>query len=101
MKASQILPLAMVLVPGVIANFQWHERDCEWFGSSPGCGGTGSSIGDFDDEGRELIMTTQHQDAADACERLVGYYSECREDYGNGCWTGYKRLWCYKFNPNP
>jgi hypothetical protein len=100
MKASQILPLTLWVIPGALANFPAAGgRDCEWFGGSIICGSSGASVGDRDAEGRQLVVTTEDQTRLAACY-AVGYPSglrdnPCLDQYGAGCLTGYKRLWCY------
>lgn len=69
------------------------EDSCEWFGSATDCGKTSRELGDFDDDGLELVEWTKEQSASDL--RFLNRIStSCYNDYGNGCWSGYKRLWC-------
>ncbi|KAH9212798.1 hypothetical protein DL95DRAFT_463628 [Leptodontidium sp. 2 PMI_412] len=66
-------------------------RHCEWYGEPWDCGSTSKSIGDWDDEGQQLVAWTKYV----ARSRLWGTISDdCYYDYGEGCPTGYKRLWC-------
>ncbi|KAI8596251.1 hypothetical protein EDD21DRAFT_388832 [Dissophora ornata] len=63
---------------------------CEWVGNSPGCGTTPSQLGAtevVDGETWMLVDWTKGKDA-------YHFSGDCRSEYGEGCWSGYKRLWC-------
>lgn len=98
MKVSLLFPLALWAIPSALANFEAKDgRDCAWFGTAPICGSTSHSVGDVDEEWK-LIDTTEEKTRAAACYKM-GFPSEiepnpCLDDYGEGCITGYKRLWC-------
>ncbi|CAO3648626.1 unnamed protein product [Cunninghamella echinulata] len=62
---------------------------CSWDGSSPKCGETSANIGDCYN-GSRLIAWTKEDDIITLNERI----GNCKSVYGNGCWSGYKRLWC-------
>lgn len=93
-----LLPLALCAIPGALAEFESKSgRSCTWFGTSPLCGETEHAIDDVVD-GWLLLDTTENYSRAAACYSQ-GYPSErepnpCLDDYGEGCVTGYKRLWC-------
>jgi hypothetical protein len=106
MHFNIIASVALALVPRALACQQYDNHgnlmECEWFGTSPGCGTTGSNIGDTDDQGRVLWQWTKYNDWATFCDiqadRPHNYgnsvSASCCNAYGASCWSGYKRLWC-------
>ncbi|KAE8154877.1 hypothetical protein BDV25DRAFT_135519 [Aspergillus avenaceus] len=70
-------------------------RDCEWFGTAPSCGWTNNEIGDTVD-GWTLADWTKDKSSTAFCykEQNQGSYGNCCGEYGSGCLSGYKRLWC-------
>lgn len=97
MNISQLLPLTLYALPGALASFRHSNMDCDWWGTAPFCSSSGSSVGDKDDDNRELVITTEDLTRAAACYQ-IGFQSNfnnaCLDAYGQGCITGYKRLWC-------
>ncbi|OQE15727.1 hypothetical protein PENSTE_c027G02706 [Penicillium steckii] len=86
------------LFSGVSAGCAYNQYhwDCEWRGDSPSCGTTYHELGTTDEDGWELVDWTKDASLNQIRSRL-GY---CKDSYGNGCWSGYKRLWC-KSNSSP
>ncbi|KAJ5096900.1 hypothetical protein N7456_007621 [Penicillium angulare] len=64
---------------------------CNWHGSSPDCGNDGRAVG-YTDGTWTLTATTQYKDHTDLMEAHA-ISEDCYNDYGAGCWGGYKRLW--------
>ncbi|KAI9300526.1 hypothetical protein BJ944DRAFT_253035 [Cunninghamella echinulata] len=96
MKLLFIVGSVQVLVSSVSAFY-----GCEWWGTAPSCGTSSSSIGDMDSEGRKFVASTKCQSAREVCWKMShggSEYGPCMEDYGRGCWSGYKRLWCKCYN---
>lgn len=99
MKTSVILPLAFWAASGALAWKDRWERECKWYGTAPFCGESAHSVNDKNQgTGEQLIVTTEEMNRVQACYK-VGWPSElqdnpCLDDYGSGCITGYKRLWC-------
>ncbi|CAO3635329.1 unnamed protein product [Cunninghamella echinulata] len=104
MKTFSIIVLIQLLVLSV-HSFRMFNSDCEWFGTSPSCGSSGSSLGDIDSEDRKYVASTRCQTRLAACYAAAGHssgrsYDDCVNAYGSGCWSGYKRLWCKCDNRN-
>ncbi|KAE8154879.1 hypothetical protein BDV25DRAFT_135521 [Aspergillus avenaceus] len=70
------------------------KKNCEWFGTAPACGYTNNEIGDKVD-GWTLVDWTKDKTSNAYCynEKHV-LYGTCCGEYGSGCLSGYKRLWC-------
>ena len=92
----QIFSIFALSMSGALAGCTYNGRKCFWDGSSPGCGSTSFKIGEWGHAGDELVATTEFENASEMCLRISPFSSSCCEEYGNGCWTGYKRLWCKK-----
>lgn len=69
------------------------RRECEWYGTSPSCGTSSYSINERDEQGLILKATTEW-DSAYTLRESGDISCDCWEDYGAGCLSGYKRLWC-------
>ncbi|KAH7111918.1 hypothetical protein B0J13DRAFT_569807 [Dactylonectria estremocensis] len=90
MRLINIVAFAVAFSPGALAKCKgpWGQV-CEWHGSAPFCGSSSASFGDVDSDGLTLVASSEKDDLLND---LGGY--DCTRDYGYGCWTGYKRLWC-------
>jgi hypothetical protein len=98
MHYYKLFTITAALVSGVASSCD--NGTCEWFGSAPFCGSSGANYGDKDSDGRTYIASTK--DATRSQIRDSGEISSsCFEDYGGGCITGYKRLWCKRFVSPP
>ena len=67
-------------------------KDCYWSGRGPFCGSTNSE-GDDDGTGYKVVVTTQRYGS----QQLLDYgliSGDCYDDYGEGCASGYKSLFC-------
>ncbi|KAI9155700.1 hypothetical protein HJFPF1_08289 [Paramyrothecium foliicola] len=98
MRFIAVVAVAASLVPEAIAYCVRDGRNCEWFGSSPFCGSTSSPIGGTDSDGRTLVTWTKEKDIGSLCGSGPSENPgpDCCGDYGKGCLSGYKRLWCYQ-----
>lgn len=93
----QLFSIFALSMAGALADHCFYDgRKCFWDGSSPGCGSTSFKIGEWGNNGDQLVASTEFQDRGEMCRRIERYSSSCCEEYGNGCWSGYKRLWCKK-----
>lgn len=107
MHFVSLLAIAAAIVPGAVADCRRNGKHCQWFGSSPACGSSSSKFGDIDREGRKYIASTKEFNYGQICnespdQRPDGEFDgeypgqACCDDYGAGCVSGYKRLWCYE-----
>lgn len=93
MKTLSVIVLIQLLVLSV-HSFRILNADCEWFGTSPSCGSSGSSLGDIDSANREYVASTKCQTRLAACYSAAGNtdasrsYRDCVDAYGAGCWSG-------------
>jgi hypothetical protein len=100
MRFTDIAAIAVCLLPGLsAADCIRDSQMCEWYGSWPNCGDTSANIGDVDEPtGTKLVTWTKDEDRNPLCrlasEDPLNPGSFCCSDYGAGCITGYKRLWC-------
>jgi hypothetical protein len=92
---SKILVIAVLFTAGAVASCWENRKKCEWHGTSPNCGSTNHQIGDTNEQGKVLVDWTKIKDHAVLCATHE-ISNECCNDYGNGCFVGYKRLWCEK-----
>lgn len=69
----------------------WRCYECEWDGSSPSCGETKHYLGEK--VGDKYLAAWTRDMSKDGLKALGGLGS-CSSEYGNTCWSGYKRLWC-------
>ncbi|RAH49323.1 uncharacterized protein BO95DRAFT_479560 [Aspergillus brunneoviolaceus CBS 621.78] len=92
---STILPL-LSLIEGIEACYTGDHNNCNWEGSAPACGTSPDHVGTEDAQGRTFVATTEFGTARYFCdwERGQPRGGDCCQAYGNGCWSGYKRLWC-------
>ncbi|KAB8239351.1 hypothetical protein ETB97_006968 [Aspergillus alliaceus] len=72
---------------------EYDYYGCKWVGAAPACGSTDARLGDCDKDGRQLLSTTKELSISELCKYKV-LQGQCCEEYGSGCWIGYKRLWC-------
>ncbi|KAI9240544.1 MAG: hypothetical protein BYD32DRAFT_408101 [Podila humilis] len=76
--------------------------DCAWFGSSPFCGSSDKKLSDSDEDG-QLVAWTNGVTIDGLCKTGYGYQpvmsGGCCDNYGLGCGSGYKRLFCKKTLP--
>ncbi|KAE8162395.1 hypothetical protein BDV40DRAFT_300422 [Aspergillus tamarii] len=94
--------IAMTLfASGAFSYCHYNGRKCFWDGSSPSCGSTSYKIGQTGEKGDQLVATTEFENHSAMCRRMERYSSSCCEEYGNGCWSGYKRLWCLPMGQVP
>lgn len=95
MHLSKLLIFTAAFTSGALSKCTYEGSECEWFGSAPFCGSTDANIGDKDNEGRTLEDWTKEVNIHNLCDPGWGtLYGNCCDDYGSGCWSGYKRLWC-------
>ncbi|KAL2069183.1 hypothetical protein VTL71DRAFT_15521 [Oculimacula yallundae] len=86
--------LASAFLPGVLSNCsQGYKKFCRWEGTAPSCGGSGWNVGQSDDGVRYLDVSTKDSSINDLY-RQSKVTSDCYNDYGSSCYSGYKRLWC-------
>lgn len=83
---------------------------CKWYGHAWFCGDTEHNLGDVvkpaDDYARyKLVAWTKDESIRQIRESInpPNWPGFCAGEYGKGCWTGYKRLWCRETprNENP
>lgn len=90
----KILLFTSVFASGALSKCTWQGNQCEWFGTALSCDSTDAQLGDTKD-GWTLEDWTKELSIAKICDPGYGtLYGDCCDDYGAGCWTGYKRLWC-------
>ena len=88
------LALMSLFASSALSICNYDGRSCFWDGSAPSCGSTSYKLRQTGEKGDELVATTEFESAGAMCERIKGHSTSCCEEYGGGCWSGYKRLWC-------
>ncbi|POR36399.1 Uncharacterized protein TPAR_03405 [Tolypocladium paradoxum] len=90
------LAIVASMASGVLSTCERHGQKCDWEGTSPICGSTTHLIGDKDASGRTLVTWTKYENIGSLCGggENVNPGPNCCREYGAGCVTGYKRLWC-------
>ncbi|RMJ17167.1 hypothetical protein BHE90_001913 [Fusarium euwallaceae] len=87
-----------ILARGALAGCTFHNRKCEWVGTAPFCGhhaDHGGHLGiDPPHQGWLTATDTEDENIDELYERKGSEFKECYNDYGKGCWTGYKALYC-------
>ena len=74
--------------------------ECYWQGDAPGCGSTDQTpypYGKVQSDGKILAISTKDTTIGSLCNDSPGEVvmsGDCCSNYGAGCWSGYKRLWC-------
>lgn len=98
MKPVIVATALATLVTPVVSRCSMNNRWCYWIGSAPACGSTNFKIGEIDETGKVLKAWTKDKDHALLCTHFNKDgdrpSTSCCNDYGSGCWGGYKRLWC-------
>ncbi|RAK81423.1 uncharacterized protein BO72DRAFT_524376 [Aspergillus fijiensis CBS 313.89] len=83
----------MLLATGAYSKCQMAGfNECKWWGSSPFCGSSKSAPGDTDSDGWLFVASTRTKNWDVLCREIS---ESCCRDYGDGCLSGYKRLWCH------
>ncbi|RAH42549.1 uncharacterized protein BO95DRAFT_445948 [Aspergillus brunneoviolaceus CBS 621.78] len=83
----------MLLATGAYSKCQMAGfNECKWWGSSPFCGSSRSAPGDTDSDGWLFVASTRTKNWDVLCREIS---ESCCRDYGDGCLSGYKRLWCH------
>jgi hypothetical protein len=100
MRLSTVTAFGLCLLSGLSeASCTFNGRACKWYGTPLGCGVTSSQIGNTVD-GETLISWTKELSLNTLCNGTPDRHPtdwpgvDCCSDYGAGCLTGYKRLWC-------
>lgn len=108
MLITKLIIATAAILPVAVADCTYSNRECRWFGSSPGCGSSSSNYGEVDSEGRQYVLSTRDDNIGHICQdndverpddvEYIG--ASCCDDYGVGCFSGYKRLWCFPAKGN-
>lgn len=114
---TAVLVLSSTLLSSVLASCKIADRHCKWYGESPICGETEYGLTDWDGDEQCMldplqkdsfvlvkissnhtivVEWTRYEDAREL-QGKNWISMSCLEDYGLGCATGYKRLWCSEF----
>lgn len=97
--AATALFLTSSLVAGA-CDFLDIGTDCHWEGTAPSCGTVDHAIGYYDPAGRTLVDWTRESSLEAFCAQEKNGKGNCCADYGHGCMSGYKRLWCKNYHMN-
>ncbi|KAM6535928.1 hypothetical protein FALCPG4_005453 [Fusarium falciforme] len=98
MKPVIVATALATLVTPVVSRCSMDNRWCYWIGTAPFCESTKFNIGEIDETGKVLKAWTKDKNHALLCTHFNTDgdrpSKSCCNDYGSGCWDGYKRLWC-------
>ncbi|KAM0415871.1 hypothetical protein ACHAPT_013182 [Fusarium lateritium] len=98
MKPVIVATALATLVTPVVSRCSMNNRWCYWIGEAPSCGSTEFKLEQIDETGKRLKAWTKDKNQADLCSKYNRDGDrpswDCCNDYGSGCWGGYKRLWC-------
>lgn len=97
MKLSLTILLSTSTALVSACNFLDIGQDCTWEGTAPNCGTIDHDIGYLDPSGRTLVDWTRGSSLEAFCAAEKRNGGNCCGDYGHGCVSGYKRLWCKKY----
>ncbi|KAJ5089725.1 hypothetical protein N7532_008409 [Penicillium argentinense] len=98
MKFYTTATTTLLFTTGLACDFLDIGRDCHWEGTAPDCGTINHDIGYVDPAGRTLVGWTRGIALESFCDREKAGGGNCCGDYGHGCQSGYKRLWCKNYN---
>lgn len=94
------LVLTTLCATGALSLGKWECRQsgmiCHWEGRSPSCGSTDKQLG-FEEKRSDGTYKLQEW-TRDFSKKTLWYRNlidyDCQARYGEGCYSGYKRLWC-------
>ena len=98
MKLSITAATALFLSTSLACDTLGIGQDCQWEGTAPACGTVNHAIGYLDPAGRTLVDWTRESSLEAFCAQEKRDGGNCCAAYGHGCQSGYKRLWCKKYN---
>lgn len=85
--------LAVLLVAPVVYSACTNDnRACSWTGTAPFCGAESESIGYK--RGHEELVAKSENDSASTLLSKGMISTDCYNDYGSSCWSGFKDLFC-------
>ncbi|KAJ2972232.1 hypothetical protein NQ176_g7274 [Zarea fungicola] len=85
--------LAVLLAAPVVYSACTNDnRACSWTGTAPFCGGESVSIGTK--RGHEELVAKSETYSASTLLSDGKISTDCYNDYGASCFTGFKALWC-------
>ncbi|KAK4226015.1 hypothetical protein QBC38DRAFT_500757 [Podospora fimiseda] len=98
MQFSIFLISLLAALEPVIASCTYNGRACQWAGTAPFCGQhkdrADSVCIDSPDPSYICFTGTQDESAKELRQRLGSKFENCYQDYGKGCFSGYKELYC-------
>ena len=87
-----------ILARGALADCTFRRSKCQWVGTAPFCGhhaDHGGHLGiDPPHQGWLTATDTEDESISELYDRKGSDFKDCYNDYGKGCFTGYKALYC-------